>query len=172
MIPDEKNINELDHKLWFIVLPNGNNKNVNSNHINYNQNDHYNIKFNDVIKLGRVKYVITEVKIDNDFQSIEHENSGSIFDLIMNQNETIDDESIECLFCLHHKKEDNSPLFKICKCKETLSIHHSCIKEFVSKKLNVKNNNSDDSCVISYNLKDFNCTVCRTPYPCKFLNHF
>lgn len=174
MSPDEKNINDLDHKIWIIILPNLNNKKINTNHINY-ENELFHLNFNDLIKLGRVKYVITDLFIGGKLRSIEDKNSNSIFNLILNHDETIDNKEINCLFCLEHYKQDQSPLLNMCKCKQSLSIHLTCVKEFVEYRLNIRQNEckcililkDQNPNVISYNLKDFNCTVCKTPYPCK-----
>lgn len=139
MSPDEKNINDLDHKIWIIILPNNKNKKININHVNY-ENELFHLNFNDLIKLGRVKYVITDLFINGKLQSIEDKNSNSIFNLILNHDETIDNKDISCLFCLDHYANDESPLLNMCKCKQSLSLHLTCVKKFIEYRLNIKKN--------------------------------
>jgi hypothetical protein len=78
MIPTEEAINELQNKIWYVIKPEDTN---NSRLIN---NDLYNIKINDIIKLGRVKYVVTELKIGDLCQTIDKDVVNPVFDLISN----------------------------------------------------------------------------------------
>jgi hypothetical protein len=45
-------------------------------------NDPYDIKINDVIKLGRVKYAITEIKLGSTLLTIDKDVINPVFDLI------------------------------------------------------------------------------------------
>lgn len=82
MLPTEENINEMQNKIWYVVKQEesgiGNN-NLNSNS---NSNDLYEIKINDIIKLGRVKYAITEMKINGKLFSIDKDVERPVFNLI------------------------------------------------------------------------------------------
>jgi len=77
MIPTEENINELQNKLWYVIksddVPNENPG---------LSNNVYDLKINDIIKLGRVKYAITEIKINNNLKTIEKDVEKPVFNLI------------------------------------------------------------------------------------------
>lgn len=72
MLPTEDNINDLQNKIWYVIKED-------SDSIN---DTFYDIKINDIIKLGRVKYAITEIKINNKFLSIEKSVDKPVFSLI------------------------------------------------------------------------------------------
>ena len=62
LVPTEKNISNLNNKIWYIV----NQENIQNTQVNnhfHNINKNYYISKNDIIKLGRVKYIINEVNI-------------------------------------------------------------------------------------------------------------
>jgi hypothetical protein len=83
MLPTEANINDLQNKIWYVIKQEDiGNINPTTNTIPICSNDVYDIKINDVIKLGRVKYVITEMKLDNKVVSIERDVINPVFNLI------------------------------------------------------------------------------------------
>jgi hypothetical protein len=82
MLPTEANINDLQNKIWYVIKQedlNGQNTNLTTS---ISTNDTYDIKINDVIKLGRVKYVITEMKLGNELKTIEKDVPNPVFNLI------------------------------------------------------------------------------------------
>jgi|JI9StandDraft_1071089.scaffolds.fasta_scaffold257929_1 hypothetical protein len=170
MHPSEKNINDLQNKIWYIIKqePNSNNQNQNPNI--QNENEHFDLELNDVIKLGRVKYVITDLHMNGQLHNIEEVTNVSIFNLIMDYKTSILDKEIVCKYCLCHECGDDSPLLRLCVCSDSMSVHYSCVKRWISTNLTVKNN--DKKTVISYNMKNFNCDICKTPYPRKFIIMF
>jgi hypothetical protein len=78
MLPTEDNINELQNKIWYVIKQDD----TNNANILVNSNELYDIKLNDIIKLGRVKYVVTEMKMDEKLVSIENDLQYPIFNLI------------------------------------------------------------------------------------------
>jgi len=46
-------------------------------------------------------------------------------------------------------------------------IHYECLKKWMAVKLSIKQN--EKKTVTSYNMKSFNCEICKTPYPCKII---
>jgi hypothetical protein len=82
MLPTEININDMQNKIWYVIKQEDLNGQNNNNTISQSTNDAYDIKINDVIKLGRVKYVITEMKLGNEFKTIEKDVSNPVFNLI------------------------------------------------------------------------------------------
>ena len=141
--PSQKNINELSNKIWYI-LKNDPIKSNNSNQVIINTNDDYYLCKNDVIKLGRVKYSLNEINIPSR-----------------------EDERL-CKICYSEENDrENNPLVHLCNCNGGLRFsHYMCIKRWMETKLQIKEN--EKKTVKSYNIKSFNCEICKTPYPFKF----
>ena len=78
-----------------------------------------------------------------------------------------DDERI-CKICYSEENDkENNPLVHLCNCNGGLRFSHFlCIKKWMETKLVVKEN--EKKTVKSYNIKSFNCEICKTPYPFKF----
>ena len=171
MLPSEINISELQNKIWYIIKPENQQPNNNQNPNIQNENESFELKLNDIMKLGRIKYVITDLNLNNTLTSIEDSNSQAIFDLIHDHGNGVLNPEICCIVCLGNDSEEGCPLINICKCSESMSVHYSCIKKWINSKLSHKKNEKET--VFSYNMKSFNCSVCKTPYPCKnFFKHF
>jgi hypothetical protein len=78
MVPTEENINDLQNKIWYVIKQeDGASSNASSS-----SNDVYDIKINDIIKLGRVKYAITEIRIGENTQTIDKDVEKPVFNLI------------------------------------------------------------------------------------------
>lgn len=78
MAASEQNINEMQNKIWYVVKQeDGASANITSS-----SNDIYDIKINDIIKLGRVKYAITEMKLNDTLQTIDKDVENPVFNLI------------------------------------------------------------------------------------------
>lgn len=166
MQPTEENISELQNKIWYIIKPENQQQINNQNPNIQNENESFELKLNDIMKLGRIKYVITDLCLNNAVTSIEDNNSQAVYNLIHDHGEGIENRDITCIVCLLHDSDEGCPLINICKCSESMSVHYSCVKKWITSKLNIKKN--DKETVFSYNMKSFNCSVCKTPYPCKF----
>lgn len=165
MLPSEDNINELQNKMWMIIkseVSNSGNSNVSAM---VNESDCFDLKLNDIIKLGRIKYAVTDLSLNGVVSSIEGNDSKSIFKLIHEHQEVIEDTDIQCIVCFNHFSE-NDPLINLCSCSKEMSVHYECVKKWINTKLTVKVNEKET--VTSYNMKSFNCSICKTPYPCKF----
>jgi hypothetical protein len=80
----------------------------------------------------------------------------------------INNQDIICKICLTNQEEDSNPLINLCKCQGTISsVHYQCLKYWMQTKLSTKEN--EMKTVTSYNMKSFNCEICKTPYPCKLV---
>ena len=183
--PTEKNINDLSNKLWYILKADSSHTN-NSNQTITNTNDDYYLCKNDIIKLGRVKYALNEVHVPSHMDSIDvvnnskdkekydidelNSNSLSVFDFIYQvnpKNECVQSEECLCKICYSGTNEPDNPMVHLCKCDGGLRFsHYKCIKEWMKTKLVIKEN--ELKTVKSYNIKSFNCEICKTPYPFKF----
>jgi len=72
-----------------------------------------------------------------------------------------------CKICLSDEVEADNPMINLCKCSGSLLfVHFSCLKSWMKVKLSYKENNKKT--VFSYNMKSFNCEICKTPYPLRF----
>jgi hypothetical protein len=186
--PTEKNINDLSNKIWY-VLKNDPIKSNNSTQTIVNTNDDYFLCKNDVIKLGRVKYSLNEINIPSRQNNIDrspplsdlskydiddlNKNTEPVFDFIFQAKDSSeykdipDDERI-CKICYSEDNEKEvNPLVHLCNCNGGLRFSHfECIKKWMETKLQQKEN--DKKTVKSYNIKSFNCEICKTPYPFKF----
>ena len=186
--PTEKNINDLSNKIWY-VLKNDPLQSNQSNQTVTNTNDDYYLCKNDVIKLGRVKYSLNEINIPSRQNNIDialpsHDpskydidslniNTEPVFDFIFQAkdsseyNNLPEDEKI-CKICYSEENDkEKNPLVHLCNCSGGLRFSHfECIKKWMETKLSIKEN--EKKTVKSYNIKSFNCEICKTPYPFKF----
>ena len=186
--PTEKNINDLSNKIWY-VLKNDPNQSNQSNQTITNTNDDYYLCKNDVIKLGRVKYSLNEINIPSKHNNIDlavpsndptkydidelNINTEPVFDFIFQAKESgeytdIPDDERLCKICYSDENDkENNPLVHLCNCNGGLRFSHfECIKKWMETKLITKEN--EKKTVKSYNIKSFNCEICKTPYPFKF----
>ena len=186
--PTERNINELSNKIWY-VLKNDPIQSNQSVQTIINTNDDYYLCKNDVIKLGRVKYSLNEINIPSRHNNIDvasptndptkydidelNMNTDPVFDFIFEAkdsseyNDVPEDERI-CKICYSEENDkQNNPLVHLCNCNGGLRFSHFlCIKKWMETKLVMKEN--EKKTVKSYNIKSFNCEICKTPYPFKF----
>ncbi len=188
--PTEKNINDLSNKIWYVLNndPNNNNNN-NSNQNIVIKNDEYYLCKNDVIKLGRVKYSLNEINIPSRQNNIDvplptgdptkydidelNVNTEPVFDFIFQAKDSseytdIPEDEKVCKICYSEENDkENNPLVHLCNCNGGLRFSHfECIKKWMETKLVKKEN--EKKTVKSYNIKSFNCEICKTPYPFKF----
>jgi len=181
--PTEKNISYLNNKIWYKV-----NTEQNVNFESKNMNKDYYLSKNDIIKLGRVKYILNEVNfisgeqkenliIPSNKNYINEINSkvGSPFDFVYEAKclgdemkpEKDNEEKQLCKICYTDENDDNNPMVHLCNCKGTLNYSHfGCIKQWMKTKLIIFQNPKNT--VKSYLIQGFNCEICKTPYPLKF----
>ena len=188
MHPNEKNINDLQNKMWYVIKHDEINQNAN-NQLPLNINNDYFINADDIIKLGRVKYAINEIHFCEEYakqlsmtqMDIEsdplnydiselNKNTPPVFNFIYNaQLATETSEDKICKVCYHDSNDVLNPLVNICEiCTGGIKYaHYECLKRWMKTKLNIKEN--EKKSVKSYNIKSYNCEICKTPYPCKII---
>lgn len=182
MQPTEKSITDLSNKIWYILNYN-NSTNSSLNHTCVNSNEDYYLKKNDIIKLGRVKYCLNEINLQNfDLNNVTHpifdsynynvneinSNTSPVFDFIFKAKSVENENSEEsmCKICYCNSNEDSNPLVHLCNCSGGIRFaHYFCIKKWMETKLSIKEN--EKKTVKSYSIRSFNCEICKTPYPCK-----
>ena len=173
MEQNEENINKINNKLWYVV---------------HQKNKRYYLLKNDIIKLGRIKYLITEESINSgdikyelsfpDLDTTSNINKqnlhiGNPFNLVkevkcLSEEEKNLEEKILCKFCYAEEADPfNNPMIHLCNCKGYLNYaHFNCIKYWMSTKIIKKEN--DKKTVMNYFLPQFNCEICKVPFPFKF----
>ena len=182
MQPSEENIINLSNKIWYVLKSEDSQSSTNLQTIT-NINEDYNLCKNDIIKLGRVKYALNHIHIPDKGDIIDIEtpndplsyniesinrNSLPVFNFIYtvkNEIKNNDEENI-CKICYGNSNENDNPLVHLCSCSGGIRFaHYFCIKKWMETKLIIKEN--EKKTVKSYNIKSFNCEICKTPYPCK-----
>ena len=189
----KNNLSNLDNKIWYIV----NQEQMENTQINnqfQNINKDYYISKNDIIKLGRVKYLVNEVNISIDQEKKDNLNIpnlnfgmhnyineinskiGSPFELINKAKCLSDEYNIDknneekqlCKICYLEEIDNiNNPMVHLCNCKGGLNFaHYECIKYWMKTKL-VKLENIKKT-VKTYYIDSFNCEICKEPYPFRF----
>jgi hypothetical protein len=140
----------------------------------------------DVIKLGRIKLKLMEVKLDSRLEdSVENQTKGFNSKVIENstrnaQGNIIVDNLKEnsnlirkkrnniCRICYCDESEMESPLITPCSCSGTMRyIHFSCLQKWIKSKVVIKSTIGDNS--MCYSLKQVECELCKTLLPGKFL---
>ena len=79
MSPTENNINELQNKIWYVIKHDDNFQDNVASTLNPGM---YEIKINEIIKLGRVKYAITEIKIEDQIETLDNNFGKPVFKLV------------------------------------------------------------------------------------------
>lgn len=172
----EQNINEMQNKIWYVIRQEDPAGLTSNNSNSSSTNEIYDIKINDIIKLGRVKYAITEIKLNGELRSIDKDVTDPVFNLICDYKYIFNKsrKSIEvnpdvmCKICLSNQEEEGNPMINLCKCSGSIScVHYTCLKTWMQHKLQIKEN--EKKTVHSYSMKSFNCEICKTPYPRKLV---
>ena len=153
-------------------------------YLNYSQQDqqgcYYNLKENDVIRFGRVKYLVKEIKrpllpfppstveissvppqIDESLQNAETEK-------LMQLPLATETEADSCRICRSEKNTVENPLLSICKCSGSIKfIHAECMKAWYQSKMIVRSTR----CVDTYTIKGLECELCKTILPLTVMNN-
>ena len=182
--PNEKNISEINDKIWYVT---NNNKKINEENNDNNKSiinkDYYLVK-NDIIKMGRLKFCLIEeslysgdkkyeLNIPYNASEINKINSKqeTIFNLIKEvqclKNEN-PEEKVTCRICMSEEEDkENNPMVHLCNCKGDINYaHYICIKHWMKTKLITIENKSRTT--KTYYIPRFNCEICKAPYPFRF----
>jgi len=138
------------------------------------------LKAQDVIKLGRVIFKVSQIRLGQGRQ--ERPNRRSIIDSIrdhrrdletfivkdiVEETETKSNKSsnagILCKICLYDKSdEENDPLISPCKCIGSVKyVHLKCMQNWVKSKLNMQQNRN----IVTILWKNLHCELCRDKLP-------
>ena len=173
MEQNEKNINKINNNFWFVI---------------HNKNKKYFLLKNDIIKLGRIKYFISEESIYSgdtkyelsipNLESVskinkQNERIGNPFNLISEYKTLYDKDKTSkekglCKICYSEEIDPlSNPMVHLCNCKGFINYaHFNCIKYWMKTKLIIREN--EKKTVKTYFIPQFNCEICKVAYPYKF----
>jgi len=173
----EDDLENIDDNVWIVV------KSLKAT----NNNKGYKLCEGDLIKLGRVKFRIKEIrtspydanskaKADSKHTKVDEENNVSVVGEDSNgkKNGSKDLETPSsknnlnakmCRICLFENCEPNDPFLSPCACSGTMKhIHIRCLQKWLRSRLHVKVSGP----ATSIYWKSFECELCKTTYPGSF----
>lgn len=176
-----ENIAKINNNFWYVV---NDNESLEDNNKIKNRNKNYYLVKNDIIKLGRLKFVLTEDNFssgDTKYEltvpnkdstiNINNLNSDGVFNLVREVQclkENDQEEKILCRICYSEEiDKENDPMVHLCNCKGGINYaHFNCIKHWMKTKLILIGNTRGT--VRTYYIPRFNCEICKAPYPFRF----
>jgi hypothetical protein len=76
-----------------------------------------------------------------------------------------DNTDIQCKVCWETHSTTENPLLNSCQCDGSVRfIHYECLKYWLKQKMAKK----EEKHLISYSWKQFECEICKKPYPYVF----
>jgi len=162
----EENLENVDYDLWLVV------KSLKT----HASNKGYKLTEGDLIKLGRVKFRIRELKgsatkssksekqtkIEDDNISLGESEKKSCGTPVGSQASVAQ----TCRICLSESIEPGDPFFSPCHCTGTMKyIHVKCLQRWLKSKLHLKQSASSTSVY----WKTLECELCKTQYPTYFV---
>ena len=169
---NKEGISEIQNMLYYVISQ----SELKGIKREYKSGYNYKPNINDIIRFGRVQFIVRSMKdkstLNNDNNELigENENNKSIY--LPNDNTNLkpinNNKSIICDLC--DKKETdsiNNPIIKMCPCKKCPMLHLNCFKNEYIKKEKIFNYNEKE--YMSGNLKivnfiNFLCPICNEPY--------
>ena len=74
-------------------------------------------------------------------------------------------QEIQCKICWDKDQSQENPLLSSCNCDGSVKyMHYECLKYWLKQKMNKK----EDGNLVSYSWKQFECEICKKPYPYVF----
>ncbi len=148
----------------------------------------YKLSVGDVIKLGRIKLKISNIKLDSALEESLENNTKHFATKLADHNDKSKEEGLReavnesllagkkrktqiCRICYCDEKEMDSPLIQPCSCSGTMKyIHLICLQKWLKSKVVTKTSSSENS--IIYTLKQIECELCKTLLPGKNLKQY
>lgn len=123
----------------------------------------------DYIKLGRIRFRIKEFsnKFDSSLElnNIGEKNAGKSKIMIKPEIKTRISQLL-CRICLSDLDDEDNPFITPCKCAGSMQfIHIRCLQQWLQSKLQIK----QTYCSMSFVWKSFECELCKTTFPGKYL---
>jgi len=140
----------------------------------------YKINKGDTIKMGRLKFAVKDYRSDSIAATIDGESSSPVKrrpeqrpceDEDFAEEEIVEiecgiaDGQVQCKVCWCDEQTTANPLLSSCNCDGSVRyIHFECLKHWLKQKMTLK---QETHCV-SYTWKQFECEICKKPYPYVF----
>ena len=136
---NEKEINSINDYIWYVI------NSVESNGIN--ENEDYYLSENDILKFGKVKYIVKEIHIKNNNNNNNNNNyNNNNNNVKIFETNHICKEYKKCEYC-------GDLMVRLCKCKDYE--HIKCIKDWINDRFIERE--SDNKLVKSYYFRIFQC---------------
>jgi len=146
--------------------------------------ERYELKVNDVIRLGRVAFRINQIKVIEDTtEKVNSPDQKQIIESIKahmqkdpeNGDEMLpepakklSDSNVCCKICLCENDEPDDPMISPCECIGSVRyVHLKCIQNWVKSKLNIQENKN----IVTIYWKNLSCELCKTKFPLNVRHH-
>ena len=163
---NKENITEVQSMIYYVIAQ----KELKGIKREYKSEYNYKPEIYDIIRFGRVQFIVRSLKDkscsndgeSNDIKSIFLPNDNS------NLKQTLNNKVLICELC--EKKETdniNNPIIKICPCKKCPLLHINCFKnEYLKKDKMFYYSNKDymNGSLKIVSLINFLCPLCNEPY--------
>ena len=134
----------------------------------------YNIKEDDIIKIGRITLKVKKIKFNNKKDNLINNTNLKEIQEIQTEKKIVEKEEKEnkhniCRICYLEEESPDNPLIQPCTCSGSMKyIHLECLKHWLNTSIFVKVD-SNNYCSI-YLKKPVECELCKTKYP-DFIRH-
>ena len=157
---NNETLESLQEQIWYVI------KKKTYKTQKYTSNYIYELKKNDIIKLGRIKFIVKDMNIVG--KEILKSNETFIPFEINKLSRITEEEN--CRICYSNdNSNENNPMISICKCKGSMNLHLECLKLWLKSKLEIKEMNNKPG--VSYIINKFNCELCHEPYQITIKNN-
>ncbi len=171
---NKKNIIIIQEKMYKLI----NQTELKSIKKEYLCNYKYKPKKNDIIRFGRVQFIVRNLKDkstilsennnNNDLINNNNNNNNNNIYLPNNNDEIKISNNNKCKLC--NKSEDNSqnPLLKICPCSKSYYFHYKCFKKYIKENTEdynyTENDYTNEKTLKIITIYNFLCPFCDEPY--------
>jgi hypothetical protein len=140
----ENNAKILEERNWMVV------KNT------FYREDAYKLKQNDIIKFGKIAFLIKELRIDHRNTEANHDDGIPVYNFDFKKHS-------KCRICLMEDNEQDNPLIRLpCKCRGSMkSIHLICMQQWLRSKMTSKSLNF----LTVHSFKNIECEICKQSIP-------
>ena len=132
----------------------------------------YMVTEGDVIKMGRLKFRVKELKGADPNKRISNFNLQEFVHLKENTEESYSEDEdgmkfkLPCRICLSENYKEDNPLICPCNCDGTMKyIHLKCLQRALRSKVTSRSSEN----ALSFSWKNMDCDLCKRPYPYKFI---
>lgn len=132
--------------------------------ISYQGMKGFKISLNDVIKLGRIKLRLKEIKHNTDYIALGEVRGVQVVDKLQDELKCKVKRKAVCRICYCNEEEMSSDLIQPCLCSGSMKyIHFCCLQQWLKSKGIDKKTTTPTA--ITYSLKAIECELCKTALP-------